>query len=198
MSREYGGPSSPAAYRSGTMGFERVVSPCPGAVAAQCALTVEGERLIAAAMARIVSPVWRRSAISIRSVSERNRGEITRVVNGSRVARNVYCAVLEAHRVAIAPVVACGATDTDFSAPAARVQPCANSFRNCCRLADCGRRPVPLRTRHDATPTSTDLACVASTARNHPGAGCSTFSRNRQIGRGPRTQGFPGLDLTPG
>jgi hypothetical protein len=36
-------------------------------------------------------------------------------------------------------------------------------------LADCGRRPGPLRTRRDdATPTSTDLACVAATTGNHP------------------------------
>ena len=51
-------------------------------------LTVEGARLIASAMARTVSPAWRRSAISIRSASDRNRGEIAFVVKGSRGGTN--------------------------------------------------------------------------------------------------------------
>jgi hypothetical protein len=49
---------------------------------------IEEARLIASAVARTVSPAWRRSAISIRSASDRNRGEIAFVVKGSRGGTN--------------------------------------------------------------------------------------------------------------
>jgi hypothetical protein len=63
------------------------------------------------------------------------------------------------------------------------VRPRANSFKNCWRLADIGRRPGPLCTRRDdTTQTSTDLACVASTTGNHPVEKGSDFSR-RQVRR---------------
>jgi hypothetical protein len=132
--------------------------------------TVDAERPIEAAMARTASPVWRgqrsRSVQPRRETVRRSPGWSRGLgVGTNRTVPSLRRTVWPLRQ--LWPVERL--TPTSLRA-AARVQPCAKSFRNCCRLADCGRRPGPLRTRRDdATPTSTDLACVASTTGNHPG-----------------------------
>ena len=145
-------------------------------------LTVEGARLIASAMARTVSPVWRRSAISIRSASDRNRGEIAFVVKGSRGGTNRTVPSLRRTVWPRRQLWQVARLMPTSRRAAAAVHPCANSFKNCLRLADCGRRPGPFFTRRDAdNTTSTDLACVASIAGNHPVATGLVFNRRQQV-----------------
>ena len=148
-------------------------------------LTVEGARLIASAIARTVSPAWRRSAISTRSASERNRGEIALVVKGSRGGTNRTVPSLRRTVWPRRQLWLVARLMPTSRRAAAGVHPWASSFKNCWRLADCGRRPGPFFTRRDEdNTTSTDLACVASTAGNHPVATGLSFNRRQHSPRG--------------
>lgn len=92
--------------------------------------TVEGERLIPAAIARTVSPVWCPSAISMRSAPDRNRGEITAVVRGSRGGTN---RTVPSFRRTLMPLRQFRPDERLMPTSryaAARVQPRASSFKN--------------------------------------------------------------------